>query len=334
MEIIGKSKIAGIGAYLPEQRVLSDDLMHEIGSTRFGTPVDYISKRIGIIERRISEANMFPSDMAIKAAEVALKDAGITPMDVDLIIYCGIDRDWQEPATSHRVQVEIGAKKSSCFDVTNACHGFMDGLSIANAFLTNGTANNVLVCTGEKPSRVLFEAIKILRDEKNKEAFKRMLGALTVGDAGGAMVIQRSNVETGEGLRWMQSYSEGEHANLCYYRHTHEGYDGQMLMREISLQIAKLHKKLIEKTYATLAWKPEEIDRIYCHQVGEKPHKALVSIANKSIDCAPITYPSFGNLTSATFPVNMHLNRPERGSKLLLMGTGSGLSVCQAGMVF
>jgi len=334
MEFVGKSRIAGIGAFLPKQIILSDDLMAEVGCFRFGTPVDYISRRIGIVERRVADQNTFPSDLAINASEVALADAGIAAEDIDLIIYCGIDRDWQEPATSHRVQVELGAKNSSCFDVTNACHGFMDGIAIANSFLATGSVQNVLVCTGEKPSKVLYEVLGLLRAAKDKKSFRKMLGALTVGDAGGAMVIQSTNGDSGSGLQWMQSYSEGEHAELCYYKHTDDGINGQMLMTEISLEIAKLHKRLIDKTYKRLAWKPEDVDKIYCHQVGEKPHKALVGIANKNVDCAPITYPSFGNLTSATFPVNMHLNRPTRGSKLLLMGTGSGLSVCQAGMVF
>ncbi|WP_045858765.1 ketoacyl-ACP synthase III [Teredinibacter purpureus] len=334
MEIKGSSMIAGVGAFLPKQRVKSDDLMLESRCFRFGTPVDYISKSIGIIERRISDEHVLPSDMAIEASHVALIDASIAASELDLIIYCGIDRDWQEPATSHRIQVELGALNASCFDVSNACHGFMDGISIANSFIESGSARKVLVCTGEKPSRVLYMALKELRQVKSKLAFKRMLGALTVGDAGGAMVIQAKGESDSGGLQWMQSYSEGKHADLCYYRHTKDGYDGQMLMREITLQIAKLHKRLIEKTYDNLCWLPSDVDRLYCHQVGEKPHATLVGIANKTLDSAPITYPQFGNLTSASIPVNMYLNPPEKGDKLLIMGTGSGLSVCQAGMVF
>ncbi len=332
MEFIGKSRIAGIGAFLPDTKIYSDDLMLESGCSRFGTPVNYISKRIGIEERRVADDDTLPSDMAIHASVDALLDAGLQTSEIDLILYCGIDRDWQEPATAHRVQVELGATNASCFDVTNACHGFMDGISIANAYISAGALRNVLVCTGEKQSRTLFTILEKLKKVQDKKEYKRLLGALTVGDAGGAMVIQRN--EANDGLQWMQSHSEGNHTSLCYYRHTEDGVDGQMLMKEISLQIAKMHKKLIGKTYESLHWTPDDVDAMYCHQVGEKPHRALVEIAHKDIACAPVTYPKFGNLTSATIPVNMSLNRPRRGQKLLLMGTGSGLSVCQAGMVY
>ena len=332
MEIKGKSKIAGIGAFLPQQRVLSDDLMAESRCSRFGTSESYISKRIGIIERRIADEITNPSDMAILASEEALKDARLNPLDIDLIIYCGIDKDWQEPATAHRVQVEIGASRASCFDVSNACHGFMTGISIADSFIQQGAANRVLVCTGEKPSTVLNYTLEKLKTEKDRTEFRKMLGALTVGDAGGAMVIEKTTDNTG--LRWMQSYSAGEYADLCYYKHSQEGYEGQMLMTEISLAITDLHKRLMDSTYQKLSWQPSDVDKMYCHQVGKKPHKALVNIAQKNLEEAPATYPYFGNLTSATIPVNMFLNKPQRGDHLLIMGTGSGLSVCQAGMVF
>lgn len=331
MEIVGKSRIAGIGAYLPKQVVYSDDLMLESGCIKFGTPQDYISKRIGIIERRVADDQTQPSDMAISASCEAMKDAGISAAEIGLILYCGIDRDWEEPATAHRVQVEIGAT-ASCFDVTNACHGFMDGISIANAYISTGAAENVLVCTGEKQSKTLYSILHKLKKVKDKSQYKKYLGALTVGDAGGAMIIQRCEDTTG--LKWMQTYSEGKHSDLCYYRNTKDGVDGQMLMREITVQITRLHQRLIDRTYEKLNWEPNDIDAMYCHQVGQKPHEALVRLAGKSVVDAPVTYPYFGNLTSATIPVNMAMNRPKRGQKLLLMGTGSGLSICQAGMVF
>ncbi|TQV78113.1 ketoacyl-ACP synthase III [Exilibacterium tricleocarpae] len=332
MEIKGNSRIAGIGAFLPPDRVTSESLMDEIDSTRFGAPKNYISKCIGIKERRISDARTLPSDMAIAASHNALEDAGLEAGEIDMILYCGIDRDWQEPATAHRVQTELGATRATVLDVTNACHGFMNGLAIADSFISNGAVDNVLVCTGEKPSRVMLEAIEQIKRTNNKEEFKRWIGSLTVGDAGGAMVVQRGTAHSG--WQWMEMRSEGQHAELCYYRHTQAGVEGQMIMGLISRVFVGLHKKLIDKTYRALNWSPTDIDVMYCHQVGAIPHKQLTSAADLDLNCAPITYDFLGNLTSASIPVNMALNRPKRGDKLLVLGAGSGLSICQAGMIY
>lgn len=305
MEMNCVSKIAGIGAFLPKQRVTSDELMLEIASSRFGTPENYISNKIGIIERRMADELTQASDMAIWAAEVALKDANVAAHEIDLILYCGIERDWQEPATAHRVQAELGATSAIVLDVTNACHGFMNGVSIADAFISNGSASNVLVCTGEKQSKLTYEAIEQLKNLSSKQEFRKRLGGLTVGDAGGAMVIQRGDGESG--FRKMNFMSDGKHTDLCYYKHTDAGTQGQMLMREITVQILRLHKMFINSTYNLLGWTPESIDKLYCHQTGAKPHEGMASLAQQPINKAPITYDNYGNLTSASIPVNMFL---------------------------
>jgi 3-oxoacyl-[acyl-carrier-protein] synthase III len=98
-----------------------------------------------------------------------------------------------------------------------------------------------------------------------------------------------------------------------------------MLMKEISREIVSMHASHIEHTYESIGWPSDSVDWLFCHQVGKKPHTLLSTVANVSIDRAPITYDLFGNLTSATMPVNMYLNRPKPGDRLLFLGTGSGL---------
>lgn len=344
METIGHTEIVGIGGYVPRERVKSDDLMAEIGSEkRFGVKERFISEVIGIEERRIAREDEKPSDLAVAAVQVALENANILPQEIDMVIFCGIDRDWKEPATAHRVQQLVGAINATCFDVTNACHGFMNGVCIADSLIETGNAEIALICTGEKPSNVMFEAIRRLRQTGNSEVFKRWMGALTVGDAGGAMIIRRSENAIGENTRGDNSRgfqkfnfsSNGKHAKLCYYEHDKHGkLDGQMLMKSISNEIVKFHKKMIGETYQTLDWSGQDVDCLMCHQVGARPHKQMASLANVDIKRAPITYKYFGNITSATIPVNFHYNVPKKGDKVLIMGTGSGLSISQTGVIF
>lgn len=333
METKGNSRITGLGAYLPATTVTSDDLMKEVKSTRFGIPEDYISRHVGILERRFAAREQQPSDLATLASELALGDAGVNQDEIDLIIYTGITRDCEEPSTAHYVQRKLSAANAFCMDVSNACLGFMTGLSLADACIAQKSARTVLVCTGEAPSKMIDEVIGILNSTDDKDYFKNRLGFLTAGDAGGAAVVQPSE-GTDTGLQWMDFWSRGKLAPLCYYHKDKTGLQGEMLMKEISREIVGYHAENIETTYYKLGWTPQMVDKIYCHQVGRKPHKMLVRLTGKTVNDAPITYDRFGNLTSATIPVDMYLNPPEKGSRVLFLGTGSGLAISQGGMVF
>lgn len=334
MQSNGQCKIAGIGAYLPDMKVTSEELMHDAKSKNFGVHPKFLERFSGIKERRFSNNNEAPSALAIEASKNAIKDASISPEDIDLILYCGIDRDYVEPATAHKVQVELGAKNADCLDITNACHGVMNGISIANAYISSGSAENILVCTGEKPSNVTFDAIKKLSGSKDRKLFRRLMGALTVGDAGGALLISKKDSNNESGCQWMAFQSKGEYEKYCYYRYNDDGLEFQMLMEEISNTAVDMHRQMIDSTYKKLDWTPESISHIYCHQAGAKPHFEMAKLARQPIKKAPQTYIKYGNLTSATIPVNMFLNPPKRGDKILIMGVGSGLSISQAGIIY
>jgi len=333
MEINGHTEIMGIGGYVPQQKVKSTHLMEELGSMRrFGVKETFISDIIGIEERRVAQEQEKPSDMAIRASVIAMKNAGISGKDIGLVIFCGIDRDWQEPSTAHRVQNKIGATSAACFDVTNACHGFINGLSIADAMIAAGSVEVALVCTGEKPSIVMYDALSRLQRSSDRADLKRWIGGLTVGDAGGAILLQASD-RSGGFLKFKME-SLGEFAELCYYKHTENGIEGQMHMSEISDCMIRYHKEMIAATYENLLWSAGEVDHLVCHQVGKRPHKKMARLANVSIDKAPVTYRMYGNITSATVPVNLHFNPPRKGDKVLILGAGSGISISQTGMIF
>ncbi|WP_198939398.1 3-oxoacyl-ACP synthase III family protein [Motiliproteus sp. MSK22-1] len=194
MHLQGHSQIVGIGGYVPSQRVTSQELLEEIGSERrFGIAHDWLDTVCGIEERRIAPVDSLPSDLALEAAKVALEDAGLVGRDMDLIIFCGIEGDWSEPATAHRIQTELDSK-AICLDVSNACHGFMNGLTIADLHIAAGAAEHVLVVTGEIPSRISFDVLQMLQENEDLDILKKKIGVLTVGDAGGAVVLKKNKV--------------------------------------------------------------------------------------------------------------------------------------------
>lgn len=332
MESKGFSVVSGMGAYLPKQVVTSEELMMEAQSRKFGVPETFLARASGIKNRRFSDQSESYADLAILASLQAIQDAGIDPLDLDMVLFCGIDRDCPEPSTAHIIQNEIGAKNAECLDISNACLGILNGLSIANAYIGIGCAETILICTGEKPSNITCDILRQLRQTSDKKIFRKLLGALTVGDAGGAFVITKKTSDTG--CQYLHFKSEGQYANLCYYKYTPEGIEFEMLMEQISGRGVGLHQNEINNTYSKLKWSPGFVKKLYCHQVGAVPHVQMASIATQPVEKAPITYENYGNLTSATFPVNMSLNRPKKGDKVLLLGSGSGLSICQIGMQF
>lgn len=224
------------------------------------------------------------------------------PADIGMVIYCGIDRDWVEPATSHRIQRELGCKNAACLDVTNACHGFTNGMSVGDAMIATGAAENVLVVTGEVPSHVVRDCIKDINDNPTMENFRSKVGGLTTGDAGGAVILQRASNKSG--VKTYRFASQGRYAELCFYKFDGAGKrQGQMLMEKISAAALHMHRALITETYRELQWQPKDIDFLICHQAGRKPHQRFAEMAEVDIAKAPITYEDLGNLTSASIPV-------------------------------
>ncbi len=333
MNLQFKTNIIAAGAAIPTKSVKSDDLLKTVDSEhRFGVPHNYISNKIGIIERRIADKLTKPSDLAIEASINALSKCGVDPMDIDVIIFCGIDRDWAEPSTAHRVQYVLGAKNAFCFDITNACHGMMNGLDYANEKIQNGKIETALICTGERSSDLLYDVMnKLSKPGTTRSDFEKWVGTLTVGDAGGAFITKKS--DDGTGIEYMQFYSAGEYADLCCYTRNEYGIEGHMHMAPISKKFTQMHKKHIKAVYKSTGWAPHNIDHLICHQVGATPHNIMCKIAKVPLHQAACTYPLLGNITSATIPVALALTPHKRNDKILIQSGGSGLITGSTGMI-
>jgi len=326
----GISKISGAGSYLPRNIVSSEELMRDAKSDSMGVRFDFLERSTGIKERRFSNTSETYAMLAFEASVRAMQDAGIDAEDIDAVIYCGIDADYPEPSTAHEIQRMLGAHNAACLDISNACLGLLNGLSIADLYITSGSAENILICTGEKPSEVSFDVIKQLRSNRTKENFRRLMGAFTVGDAGGAFLMTKSG--GGPTLQLMRFKTNSMLSDLCYAKR-HDGYiEFEMNMETISRAMINEHSALIDDTYSGLGWAPDEVDALFCHQVGARPHRKMTEMAQVPLFKAPITYDYFGNLTSATFAVNYDSHRPQKNEKILFLGAGSGCSICQIGL--
>ncbi|MCB1112193.1 MAG: ketoacyl-ACP synthase III [Chlamydiales bacterium] len=142
-----KARIIGVGSYLPERVLSNADL-----ETMVDTTDEWITKRTGMKERRIARDDEATSDMGAAAAEKALKAAGITADELDLILVGTMSPDYLSPSTSCIIQNKIGAKTIPAIDFQSACTGFIYGLSIAKAYIESGTFRNILLVASEKMS--------------------------------------------------------------------------------------------------------------------------------------------------------------------------------------
>jgi len=162
---------SAVGAYVPERILTNADLEKMVDTTD-----EWIKSRTGIEQRRIACEGEFTSDMAAKAARIAMERAKVTADEIDLIIVATITPDMLFPSTACLVQQKIGARRAAAFDIEAACSGFIYGIEIAQQFIASHTYNTVLVIGAEKLSSII--------DWKDRNT------CVLFGDGAGAAILQ------------------------------------------------------------------------------------------------------------------------------------------------
>ncbi|MFA5388449.1 MAG: beta-ketoacyl-ACP synthase III [Candidatus Omnitrophota bacterium] len=165
--------ILGLGCYLPSRKMTNKDLEKMVDTTD-----EWIMTRTGIRERRIAPKEFAASDMGAEAAMAAIKDAGLTPEDIDLIITATVTGDMAFPSTSCVIQNKIGARNSAAFDINAACSGFIFGITTAKHYVDSGLYKHVLVIGTEKMTSLV--------DWQDRST------CVLFGDGAGACVIGKS----------------------------------------------------------------------------------------------------------------------------------------------
>lgn len=335
----GHSRIVSAGIYLPEERVSSKQLLEKIDSkNRFDISYDWLDRIMGIHERRVAPMDMSPSDMAVRAAKEAIEMAGIMPTQIDAIIYAGVDRDYiLEPATAHVVQDKIGAYNAIALDVTNACHGFMNGIHLMDALIATGQVRRGLIVTGERGYRYIEKAIGVLSQSTDRNVFFKLAGGLTLGDAGAALIVG-PKLGPDSGFMGFMLQSQGQYSKLCTCGNNGSDSALETDMPAILAQGQRLLGEMYIQTMEKLGWIPNQISKFVCHQVGSKGFKLHAEYAKVPIKIMPDTVSTLGNIVTATIPVNLHKLMTEKmvsnGDKIFLSGVGSGIALSQVGLIW
>lgn len=191
------SKIAGIGMYVPSNVYTNNDL-----TKYMETNDEWIQERTGIKERRYAHrTEETTTTMGVEAAKIAIERAGITPQDIDFIVFATLSPDYYFPGCGVLVQRAMQMKEIGALDVRNQCSGFVYALSVADQFIKTGMYKNILVIGSEKHS---FGLDFSTRGRNVSVIF---------GDGAGAVVLQPTEKE-GQGILSTHLHSDGESAEI------------------------------------------------------------------------------------------------------------------------
>jgi 3-oxoacyl-(acyl-carrier-protein) synthase III len=314
------ARILAVGAYRPPRVVPNSELVERIDSSD-----EWIQQRTGIQTRHWASADESVVDMAVKASRIAIERAGLTPQDIDTIIFATITYPYQTPSASTEVAQHLEIRNAAAFDIGAACAGFSYSLGLANDMLRSGSAKYVLVIGAEKISDFLD-----LDDRATSFIFADGAGAVVVGPSDEVRIgatTMGSDVENRDAIAMIPSwtaYKPGADFSSLAFPVIHQ--EGQKVFRWAVYEIAKVAKEVIESSGLT----PDDIAAFIPHQANER----IIDSLAKSIDLPESVViardiRTTGNTSAASIPLAMDAllaEHPElHGKNALLIGFGAGL---------
>jgi 3-oxoacyl-[acyl-carrier-protein] synthase-3 len=327
MTVTVRVGITAAAGYLPAQVLTTTELQDQIErASRLTLPDRLFEQLSGVTHRHVAGPDEFASTLAVRAARMALADADLDPLDVDVLLFASASRDLVEPATAHIVQAELGCR-AHAIDVTNACNSFLNGIDVARSLIIAGRARRVLVATGETPTRVMRPKLDSL--DQARDAF----AGFTFGDAGAAVVVEA--VDRG-GIFDIDTETKSEHWRVGGIpgggsRHprgdeyTYFTGDGRALRGVFE----KIGTAILDRVrYRTgLDW--ADYAKVLVHQVTLPYLDRFVEVTGVPRDKLDVTVVEHGNLASATLGVQLARCWPglRPGDRVLFVGLGGGVSV-------
>ena len=258
-----------------------------------------------------------------------MDDAGVGPADIDLLIFAAASQDLIEPATAHIVQHKLGSC-AQVLDVKNACNSFLNGLQLAEALILSGGCRTALVVTGELCSRAIDWRVA------DNQQFRRSFAGYTMGDAGAAAVVGRSDDERGIFYRrfvavsrhWeLATIASGGSRNPRGEEHGFLHADGARL-KDVFVEVAPRMARLFEQESGV---RLTDFDRILVHQATVPYLDEMLAVTGIPSHLVEHTVAEFGNMAAASLPVAF-VHALERGAicegdRVLWLGLASGISI-------
>jgi 3-oxoacyl-[acyl-carrier-protein] synthase III len=304
---------------------------------RFGVQPGLLENLSGIVARRWWDEGVQPSQVAALAAEKLIADTGIDRSRIGIVINTSVCRDFIEPSTASIVHSRLNLAPTCLnFDLGNACLGFMNAMEIIGNMIERGQIEFGLIVDGEGSRFAVDRTIeRLLKPESDYKSFRAQFATLTLGSGSAAMLLGRADAGLpGHRLVGSVSLAATEYHSLCRGQVDHMETDTKQLL----FAGLGLAQQTWEKAKVELGWRPEDLDVICMHQVSKVHTEQLGGMLELDLDRALRIYPEFGNVGPASVPIVLSKaieeGRAGTGSRIALMGIGSGLNCAMAEIVW
>ena len=341
-----RSVIIGTGIGVPRHVITNEAL-----SRLMDTTDEWIRVRSGIQERHYAEPGQGSTDLGVIASRNAIAQAGLTPSDIDAVIFATMTPDHILPGNGPLLQTALGLRDIPTFDIRQQCSGFLYGLELADLFIQSGRYRRVLLVGAEvhtpfMPWHQGWDTLIGLEDREITEA-ERAANTLTrdrtvlFGDGAGAAVLEAQDGEAG--LRVTRLHTDGTGAGVLtiygasFKRRpfvTHEQIDagetlphmaGKEVFRTAVTLMPQAVKEVCEASGLTVA----DLDLVLIHQANLRIIEGVQKALGLPPEKVPHNVERYGNTTAATLPILLHechergLIRP--GMNVVFTALGSGL---------
>ncbi len=335
--------LEAFGHALPDEVTTSEDLERRLAPIyeRLNLNVGRLELMSGIRERRFWPEGTRPSAIAARAAEDALARCDIERERIGMLIHSSVCRDFLEPATASVVHNTLKLSDDcAAFDVSNACLGFANALTIVARAIEAGDIEAGLVVAGEDGGPLVRETIAHLLgcDSIGRKEMKLAYASLTIGAGAAACVVTHArHASSSRQLVGGVSLAGTEHVELCQGDHTGSGGPLMQTDSERLLHAGNaLAKRTWTKLLAELEWTHDSVERIITHQVGAAHRKLLLETLGVEVARDFPTVQTLGNIGSVSLPITYDLaDRAgffEGSERAALLGIGSGLHCAMLGV--
>lgn len=321
-----KSKIIGIGHYVPENIVTNADLEKVMNTTN-----EWIVERTGIQERRwFNPDKDTVSNMAAKATKMALERAKLNVKEIDFIVFATITPDYFFPGSGVLLQRELGLQGIGALDIRNACSGFIYALSIADQFIKTGMYKNILVVGSEIQSSALDKS-----DEGRSSS-------VIFADGAGAAILQATDED--RGILSTHLHADGDFAEDLYVRDpgssrktrlSKDMLDGKSFNLTMNGNTVFKHavvrfSEVINEALEQNGCAKEDIDLLIPHQANLRISNFVQKQFNLSDDKVFNNIMHYGNTTAGSIPIAMseawEKGKIKDGDLICLAAFGSGFT--------
>lgn len=329
---------------LPNKKITSAEMEESLAPLyeRLKIPLGTFEKLTGVSSRYFWEDSVLPSQVSTVAAHKALEHITFPKENLQAVFSCSITRDYFEPATACLVHSNLGLREDSiALDISNACLGFMSGLQMMGTLIESGAIKAGVVVSGECMQRPMAACQRHLRNDENisRDDLIKFLPTLTLGAGSVAYVLAHSSIAspTAHKILGGVTNSATQYHDLCVGNGDYvltQGTEFNPLMTTESTKLiqaaAELGGRSWQQASEVLGWDADDIDHIFCHQVGKQVNEAFYKTMALDMQKEYTIYKTYGNLASAAVPTALILGAQEKNiqpkEKVLLTGFGSGLN--------